>query len=417
MPRCRRVRPAARASLRARGRDELAARGGRVRARALRARRALSRGVAREDYERPKPAPDPFLAAAARAEGRPDGSGRRRGRVEGPRRRARGEDPLCRRAERLHAKRRPFRGEPRGSSHSPISKPCSIAPSEPADAASHRHLQRLSRLPAPAACRGAVRAPRRGLAAEAPDVVLLQEISVSEALRPFAEATGRGAPRAAGLDYEMVYAPANGSVGDGGNFEEGGAILARHPIAAFRRASARRRIARCGRELPRLPVRRAAAIALRGTIRRAGRRLLDVFGAHLTDAAPTDGRVPRREQVEDFATFVADRPAAGRPAIVAGDFNAAPDADEIGWLASRGFRDLCAANGAKADERSQRPRSRSPGRHERPADRLRVRAHARGRRVRVVDARLFLAAAVAAGRGGWLWASDHNGVVVDLEIK
>ncbi len=252
------------------------------------------------------------------------------------------------------------------------------------------------------------------LAAEAPDVVLLQEISVSEAHGHLPNRLV-AALRARGLDYEMVYAAANGSVGDGGNFEEGGAILARHPIAgsAVHRLAADRPVVR---ELHgyRFVEQR---VALRGTILAPDGGLLDVFGVHLTDAPPTDGRVPRREQVEDFERFVADRAAAGRPAIVAGDFNAAPDADEIGWLASRGFRDLCAANGAKAtNDRNDRDLEARADTSDQRIDYVFALTPADAE-VRVVDARLFLAAPAAPDGGGWLWASDHNGVVVDLEIK
>src|SRR5688572_23887112 len=250
------------------------------------------------------------------------------------------------------------------------------------------------------------------LAAEAPDVVLLQEISVSEAHGHLPNRLV-AALRTRGLEYDMVYAAANGSVGDGGNFEEGGAILARHPItgSAVHRLAADRPVVR---ELHgyRFVEQR---VALRGTILVPNGGLLDVFGVHLTDAPPTDGRVPRREQVEDFARFIADRATAGGPAIVAGDFNAAPEADEIGWLASRGFRDLCAHRAKATNDRKDRD--------------LEVRADTSDQRidyvfalmpaaaeVRVVDARLFLAAAAPTAAGGWLWASDHNGVLVDLEI-
>jgi endonuclease/exonuclease/phosphatase family metal-dependent hydrolase len=253
-----------------------------------------------------------------------------------------------------------------------------------------------------------------GLALEAPDVVLLQEISVSEAHGHLPNRLV-AALRSRGLEYEMVYAAANGSVGDGGSFEEGGAILARHPIAAsaVHRLAADRPVVR---ELHgyRFVEHR---VAIRGTILVPDGGLLDVFGVHLTDASPTDGRVPRREQVEDFERFVAERPAAGRPTIVAGDFNAAPDADEIGWLASRGFRDLCAAEGAQAtNDRHDRDLETRRDTSDQRIDYVFALAPADAE-VRVVDARLFLAAAASTDEGGWLWASDHNGVLVDLEIN
>ena len=250
------------------------------------------------------------------------------------------------------------------------------------------------------------------LAAEAPDVVLLQEISISEAHGHLPNRLVE-ALRSRGLDYEMVYAAANGSVGDGGNFEEGGAILSRHPIAgaAARRLAADRPVVRDLHGYRFVEQR----VALRGTILTPDGGPLDVFGVHLTDAPPADGRVPRREQTEDFERFVAERPAAGRPAIVAGDFNAPPDADEIGWLASRGFRDLC-GDGAKAtNDRNDRDLEARADTSDQRIDYVFALSPADAE-IRVVDARLFLAAAAVTPGGGWLWASDHNGVLVDLEL-
>lgn len=253
------------------------------------------------------------------------------------------------------------------------------------------------------------------LAAEAPDVVFLQEISISEAHGHLPNRLA-DALRARGLGYEAVYAAANGSVGDGGNFEEGAAILSRHPMAgcAVHRLAADRPVLR---ELHgyRFVEQR---IALRATILAPDGQPLDVFGVHLTDAPPAaDGRVPRREQIEDFERFVAERPTSGRPAIVAGDFNASPDTNEIRWLESRGLRDLCAAGAPHpTNDRNDRDLEGRADTSDQRIDYVFALAP-EGVEIAVVDARPFLAAAVATDSGGWLWASDHNGVVVDVEVR
>ncbi|MGH7803586.1 MAG: endonuclease/exonuclease/phosphatase family protein, partial [Candidatus Binatia bacterium] len=250
------------------------------------------------------------------------------------------------------------------------------------------------------------------LAAETPDVAFLQEISISEAHGHLPNRLV-AALRDRRLDYEIAYAPANGSVADGGNFEEGSAILSRHPLTGcgVRRLAADRPVIR---ELHgyRFVEHR---IALRATIQAPDGGPLDVFGIHLTDAPPVDGRAPRREQIEDFERFVAERPSRARPAIVAGDFNASPEAEEIRWLASRGLEDLGASHAAATNDRNDRD--------------LEARADTSDHRIDYVfglaagettvaprEARSFLAAAAPTETGGWLWASDHNGVVVDLEI-
>jgi endonuclease/exonuclease/phosphatase family metal-dependent hydrolase len=253
------------------------------------------------------------------------------------------------------------------------------------------------------------------IVAEAPDVVLLQEISISEAHGHLPNRLA-AALRGRGLGYEVFYAPANGSIGDGGSFEEGSAILSRHPIVdgAVRRLAADRPVTRELHGYQFVEQR----IALRGTLALPGGERLDVFGVHLTDAPPaSDGRVPRREQLEDFEQFVARRPTPGRAAIVAGDFNAPAESEDIAWLASRGFRDLCtAAAPLPTNDRNDRDLEGAADTCDQRIDY--VFAVTPGvDAVAVEGARLFLAAPAPLAGGRWLWASDHNGVIVDLGIR
>ena len=254
----------------------------------------------------------------------------------------------------------------------------------------------------------------QALAEEAPDVAFLQEISISEANGHLPNRL-LGSLRARGLAYEILYAPANGSVGEGGNFEEGSAIVSRVPLVAgaVHRLAADRPVVR---ELHgyRFVEQR---IAVRATLGLPDGDAFDVFGVHLSDAPGLDGRpAPRREQMEDLERFVAARPTRSRPAIVAGDFNAPPEAEDIAWLAGRGFRDLGAAQAPQpTNDRNDRDL-------ESPADTCDQRIDyvfalpSPNARPTVIAARPFLARPGLTDDGRPLWASDHNGVVVDLEV-
>jgi endonuclease/exonuclease/phosphatase family metal-dependent hydrolase len=143
-----------------------------------------------------------------------------------------------------------------------------------------------------------------------------------------------------------------------------------------------------------------------------------VFSVHLSDAPSLDGgAAPRREQMEDLERLVAGRPTRSRPAIVAGDFNAPPDAEDIAWLASRGFRDLGALNAPQpTNDRNDRDLESPDDTCDQRIDYV-FAAPAANERLTVVAARPFLARPGWTDGGRALWASDHNGVVVEVEIS
>lgn len=251
----------------------------------------------------------------------------------------------------------------------------------------------------------------RGIAAETPDVILLQEMSASPLYGNLAERLQVDLC-AMGLAYSMVYEAANGSVRNGGAFEEGSAILSRWPIVA----------AEVRRLASEHPVRREYhgyeyeefRIALRATLELGPAAQLDVFGAHVTDAPPIGGISPRKLQIEDLAAFVAERPSHPSPAIVGGDFNASLDAPEIGWLLARGFRDLCDGfDLGPTNDRDDRDLENPIDSANQRIDHLLVA----GNGARVIAARRFLDSAFEVEPGRFLWASDHSGVLVEMEIR
>ncbi|MGH7823410.1 MAG: endonuclease/exonuclease/phosphatase family protein [Candidatus Binatia bacterium] len=251
------------------------------------------------------------------------------------------------------------------------------------------------------------------LAAEAPDVVILQEASASLLYGHLVERLVSRL-RSRGLGYDFHYAAANGSLARGEAFEEGSAILSRAPIrdAAVRRLAEDHPVEReyQGYRFVEYRIALAATIAFREGVE------LEVVGAHVTDATSPPGEPSaRRRQVEDLATFVAARSAGRRPAVVGGDFNAVPESPEIGWLRARGLLDVCAAAepGPTNDPDDRDLESpRDTARHR--IDHLFVLPGPARFEVRAT--RLFLASPVEVEPGRRLWASDHNGVLAELAM-
>lgn len=252
------------------------------------------------------------------------------------------------------------------------------------------------------------------LAAEAADVVLLQEVFISRAHGDWMRGLVDDL-RQKGLHYELFYAAANGSFAENGEFEEGSAILSRHPIrdAEARVLAPWHEVRRRWDDYEYVERR----IALRATIAVEGAEL-DVFGAHVTDF-PSAGHEPsaRRIQIEDLRSFVASRRMHAVPALVGGDLNAEPDTDDIRWLCEQGFLDLCGhlPTVRTSDSRGrdfESPRDES----DRQIDYLFV-ADAPERGVLIHDARVVLGAPAEVEPGRFLWASDHNGLLADVTLS
>lgn len=255
---------------------------------------------------------------------------------------------------------------------------------------------------------GRLDAAAEGLMALAPDVVLLQEVRAGDGLPNTAAQLGK---RLSG--YSMTYAVATrgapGTWGKGsGMGEEGLAILSRPEIRESRH-----------RALP--------------EARRAERRILlsarlDVGGhsvwCHTTHLhwRLKDGAA-RERQVLAIDEVLANNEEG--PQILGGDFNAAPDSDEIRFLCGRHslegrrtyYQDAFAR--LRPGERGWTWAQRNPSTAwlawlelDRRIDYLFVTAEKRDGRGRVHDARVVLD---GPGSNG-VWPSDHFGVMVDVEV-
>lgn len=240
------------------------------------------------------------------------------------------------------------------------------------------------------------------LAEERPDVVLLQEASVTSGNGNTAEALARQ------LHLECVYAPANPSpfwrilgatVFRGLAFEEGPAVLSRLPVVGHR-------VHRLSSPLSLFERRIAIEVVLDGSDAR-----FSVFSVHLSASSPAD----RRHQIAALVRAVESKPH-DHPVIVGGDFNAEEHSHEIrflteieGWIdtfrhlhrnaAGHTWGQALAAATATAGSRIDFLFSAPAGdEHWNPC-----------------QSRLILDRSFPESRQGVLWASDHYGVLTDFE--
>jgi endonuclease/exonuclease/phosphatase family metal-dependent hydrolase len=244
----------------------------------------------------------------------------------------------------------------------------------------------------------------RQLADAEPDVVLLQEASVTAR-------HGNTATRLAELlGMAHVYARANpaplwNALGAGGRlsrrlaFEEGPAVLSRLPIVEHR-------VHRLSSGLKLHERRIALEVVLDGPMGR-----FSVFSVHLTAGSPAS----RRRQIAALIRAVEAAPHP-HPVIVGGDFNADEHSHEIRWLTDLAgwvdsFRHLHPDTAGHTWGQALAAATATAGRR---IDFL-FSAPAGGEHWDPRHSRLILDRAFPATRDGVLWASDHYGVLTDFE--
>lgn len=233
------------------------------------------------------------------------------------------------------------------------------------------------------------------LQAADPDVVALQEV------------WGEGATDQAALLAEALggFHHAYGHRWEGAAVQFGNAILSRWPIVASEQ-----------RPLPAPPDLDELRTVLRADIE-GPRGRFSMFTTHLNYQLG-QSRI-RQDQVGDVCRFVRETAVEGHPPLVAGDFNAVPDSDEVRMMTGRmavpapplAFRDVWDVAGE------------GPGLTWSPVNPF-VAAEEEGRAR--VDY-LFTAGPGEGGRGmpvrvdllgdhpvDGMWPSDHFGVVADL---
>jgi endonuclease/exonuclease/phosphatase family metal-dependent hydrolase len=239
----------------------------------------------------------------------------------------------------------------------------------------------------------------RELRALDPDIVALQEASVGRRRGDVA------ARLAAGLGLQRVHAPATSRIFSTGplnrlvvwalGFAEGPAILSRFPIAGSEVYD----LPRCERRLDPRVLLRAAVTTPWG--------MLDVYATH------TSRDVCQHRRVAEVVS--AQRGAL--PGILLGDFNAMEGGDAIGALTNgAGLVDAFRvanpeASGATVWQQIAVPYPTVARRVDfvfvRPGTRMQLRVRA---------SRVVLDTPGRLADGGLLWASDHYGVMADLEL-
>jgi endonuclease/exonuclease/phosphatase family metal-dependent hydrolase len=247
-----------------------------------------------------------------------------------------------------------------------------------------------------------------GIAEAKPDVVILQEASVTpgrhgnvaERLRDSLNERLRGE----GISYNSVFAMANGSRLIG--FFEGSAILSRFQIL-----SADSLVYEAQAFLP--PERRIALRARIAAGGEAGASSVEIVGTHLTNTeARRKGRLKRTLQAEELAAwFRSEQEDEPVLRVIGGDFNDTPGSDTVRSMLASGARDawsegpgFTALSGSLTD-----PNAAADAR----IDYLFVH----GRAASVERARPFLGMPFPRQGDGALWASDHIGVQASIRLR
>lgn len=225
-----------------------------------------------------------------------------------------------------------------------------------------------------------------------PDIIVLQEVPWSLRLGNGAEYLARE------LAFNHAYLRANGNR-HAILFEEGLAILSRYPLAGLQWQELQPRAAFFEHRV----VLKATAVTPQGD--------LDVFVTHLTHGE----RQTNVAQAESLRAFVEE--TRTNLAIIAGDFNAAEDSVQIQMLVATwkdAYRSLhphgpgftCCVSDLTAGPASDPLHSR--------IDYVFLEAE-NEEALHVVDARVVLDKPFWLG-DGWLWASDHAGLLISLEM-
>lgn len=178
-----------------------------------------------------------------------------------------------------------------------------------------------------------------------PDVVLLQEVSVTQEFRycNVADALRRkvnGELESEGISYNSVFFAAHGSKLIG--FYEGEAILSRYKISG----AEKHRFAAQAITPP------ESRIAVRATLE-VGRRRIDVVSTHLTNQKESfAGESVVVRQAVELSHLIDLWSREREMVIVGGDFNAVPDSDAIAAFLEGGAVDVWQVKGGSLDATS-----------------------------------------------------------------
>ncbi len=259
-----------------------------------------------------------------------------------------------------------------------------------------------------------------GIAAERPHLVALQEVARTPRFGHIGARITELVNQLCGAEfYRLHYEPADGAGEGEYAFDEGLALLSRltremEPPSALKYRTQVEISAELGGHHYRLPDDR---IAVRVRCRLADAAGIDVYTTHLTDRPDRkDGTLIRPAQARELLEWIHSSGDAAQPVLVAGDLNDTPDSETLRCFTDAGFIDVYATAGFGNGYTNDRNDVdlESPGvSHNQRIDYLLLRpGHLRP--ARIVKAGLFLDQPLLRPDGGWLWPSDHIGVIATL---
>jgi endonuclease/exonuclease/phosphatase family metal-dependent hydrolase len=260
------------------------------------------------------------------------------------------------------------------------------------------------------------------VAAQRPDVIALQEVSRRAAGGDAGAALAAHVNlRCANAPYRLHYARADGSGEGEYAFEDGLALMSRleacAPVEVLKFDAQVRLETQFAGHRYRLPDDR---IAIRARYRISNGIELQVCVTHLTDSGETTAGVAiRLQQAREIAAWLGCTGDPSVPLLLAGDFNDVPDSDTIAAITGAGFLDLWQAAGSGpgfTNDRDDIDIESPHGTHNQRIDYLFFRP-GRGRGSEIAEVGLFLDRPRPTPDGGWLWASDHAGVIATLKFR
>ena len=250
----------------------------------------------------------------------------------------------------------------------------------------------------------------RELSVLAPDIVLLQEASVTPE-RKHGNVVDRlvwelnRAMADSEISYNAVFYPAHGSRLIG--FYEGSAILSRYEISGAEsvRYTVQSRLPPEGR------------IALRADIR-CSRGLLTAVSTHITnvDALRRDVLI-REYQVRELSELLVDWSTDRIGIIVGGDFNATPDSSSIEWMNTIGAIDAWPVTGEESAAQNGATSLRGEVTNPDAVNTKRIDyIFTVGDSIETLLTERILDTPSRAPSGESLWVSDHAGIFTRLRI-
>jgi endonuclease/exonuclease/phosphatase family metal-dependent hydrolase len=259
------------------------------------------------------------------------------------------------------------------------------------------------------------------ISTERPHVIALQEIARAARCGDTGESLCAMVNEGCGRQlYRLDYARADGSGEGEFAFEEGIALMSRlesDGAPEVLKFDAQVRIAaELGGHCYRLPDDR---VAMAARYRLGSGIELQACVTHLTDRSETIEGVPvRLIQAGELVRWLHSVCGTSQPVVLAGDFNDVPDSPTVATIVGAGFTDLWRAAGrgpGYTNDRGDIELESPYGSPNQRIDYLFFRPGA-ARGFEVADVRQFLGHPRRTDDGGWLWGSDHVGVIAKLAL-